>query len=61
MAFLKFEHVKISGMAGGVPVILGKHGVDCVIELEHDADDNERFDLSQKEVRQTLDLLKTIG
>lgn len=44
----------------GVPVILGKHGVECVIELELDDDDKERFDLSQKEVRQMLELLTAI-
>jgi malate dehydrogenase len=44
----------------GVPVILGKNGVESVIELELDVDDKERFDLSQKEVRQTLGLLKTL-
>ena len=43
----------------GVPVILGKQGVERIIELELDADDKERFDLSQKEVRLTLELLKT--
>ena len=38
----------------GVPVILGKNGVEKVIELELDEDDRVRFDLSQKEVRITL-------
>lgn len=42
----------------GVPVILGKNGVERVIELELDPDDKERFDVSQKEVRATLELLK---
>lgn len=45
----------------GVPVILGKHGIEQVIELELDADDHERFDVSQKKVRQSLELLKVMG
>ena len=45
----------------GVPVILGKHGIEQVIELELDADDHERFDVSQKKVRQSLELLKAMG
>ena len=42
----------------GVPVVIGKNGVEKVIELELDPDDKERFDVSQKEVRKTLELLK---
>lgn len=38
----------------GVPVIIGKNGVERVIELELDEDDKERFDVSQREVRKTL-------
>lgn len=38
----------------GVPVIIGKNGVERVIELELDEDDKERFDVSQQEVRKTL-------
>ena len=41
----------------GVPVIIGKNGVERVIELELDPDDKVRFDVSQKEVRATLSLL----
>ena len=41
----------------GVPVIIGKNGVERVIELELDPDDKERFDVSQQEVRATLELL----
>ncbi len=43
----------------GVPVILGRHGVERVIELELDADDRRRFDMSQKEVRKALNTLKS--
>lgn len=42
----------------GVPVIIGKNGVERVIELELDPDDKERFDVSQREVRATLELMK---
>ena len=38
----------------GVPVILGKNGVERIIELEFDPDDKERFDISQQEVRSIL-------
>lgn len=41
----------------GVPVILGKNGVERVIELELDKDDKERFDHSQKEVREVLSFI----
>ena len=43
----------------GVPVIIGKHGVERVIELKLDKDDKECFELSQQEVKKTLELLKT--
>lgn len=42
----------------GVPVILGKNGVERIIELELDADDIVRFHNSSLEVGKTLDLLK---
>lgn len=38
----------------GIPVIIGKNGVERLIELELDPDDKERFDVSQQEVRKTL-------
>lgn len=41
----------------GVPVILGKNGVEKIIELELDSDDKARFETSQQEVRKTLELL----
>lgn len=44
----------------GVPVILGKDGVERVIELELDHDDQERFEESQQEVRNTLGLMKSM-
>lgn len=42
----------------GVPVILGKNGVEKIIEFELDSDDKARFEESQQEVRKTLGLLK---
>jgi malate dehydrogenase len=42
----------------GVPVVLGKNGIEHVIELELDADDHERFDVSQKVVRHSVEILK---
>lgn len=44
----------------GVPVVLGKHGIERIIELDLDADDRVRFDISQKEVRKELKLCRTI-
>ena len=44
----------------GVPVILGKHGIESIIELELDPEDAARFAISQKEVRSSLELMKTI-
>lgn len=45
----------------GVPVILGKNGVERVIELELDPEDKERFEISQQEVEKTLELLKNLN
>lgn len=42
----------------GVPVILGKNGVEKVIELELDTDDRERFEISQRVVREGLEELR---
>lgn len=41
----------------GVPVILGKNGVERIIELELDEEDKNRFDLSQREVSKTKEFL----
>lgn len=40
-----------------MPVILGKNGVERVIELELYLDDKIRFDESKKEVDKTLKFL----
>ena len=39
----------------GVPVVLGRDGIERIIELDLDADDRERFEVSQKEVRHELE------
>lgn len=44
----------------GVPVILGCHGVEKVIELELDPDDRVRFHKSQEKVRTSLELMKKV-
>ena len=43
----------------GVPVIIGMNGIERVIELELDIDDKERFEISQQEVKKTLELMKS--
>jgi malate dehydrogenase len=45
----------------GVPDILGKNGVEHIIELELDPDYKERFEVSHQEVRNTLVLLRRIN
>lgn len=44
----------------GVPVILGKNGVERIIELELDPEDKTRFEQSHQEVMATLNLMKTL-
>lgn len=56
-AYLKGEY-GCNDIYLGVPVIIGKNGVERVIELELDPDDVIRFENSKKEVENTLGLLK---
>ena len=42
----------------GVPVIIGKNGVERVIELDLDEDDKVRFEQSKKEVEKTLGYIR---
>lgn len=44
----------------GVPVILGKNGVERIIELELDPEDKTRFEQSHQEVMATLNLMKAL-
>lgn len=56
-AFLNGEY-EFKNIYLGVPVILGRNGVEKVIELELDSDDKIRFEESFKEVDKTLKLIK---
>ena len=42
----------------GVPVILGKNGIERVIELELDEEDKTCFEISKKEVDNTIQMMK---
>ena len=55
-AYLKGEY-SYNDIYLGVPVILGKNGVESVIELELDEEDKIRFDISKQEVDKTLNLV----
>lgn len=56
-AYLKGEY-GYNDIYLGVPVILGKNGVERVIELELDDDDMVRFEESKHEVEKTLSLVR---
>lgn len=56
-AYLKGEY-GYNDIYLGVPVILGKNGVERIIELELDTDDKIRFDDSKREVDKSLNLIK---
>ena len=56
-AYLKGEY-GFEDIYLGVPVIIGKNGIERVIELELDADDAARFNDSEKEVRENVRVLK---
>ena len=56
-AYLKGEY-GFEDIYLGVPVIIGKNGIERVIELELDADDAARFNDSEKEVRENVEVLK---
>lgn len=56
-AYLKGEY-GYNDIYLGVPVILGKNGVERVIELELDDDDMARFEESKHEVEKTLSLVR---
>lgn len=58
-AYLKGEY-GYNDIYLGVPVILGKNGVEQIIELELDEDDKVRFHDSQIEVGKTLSVLKNM-
>jgi malate dehydrogenase len=45
----------------GVPVILGKNGVERVIELDLDKDEKALLESSRKAVREVMDVLEKLG
>lgn len=47
-------------IAMGVPAVLGKNGVEKVVELELNADEQKMFTASVNSVRQDIDLLATL-
>lgn len=58
-AYLNGEY-GYNGIYLGVPVIIGKNGVEKIIELELDEEDRMRFEKSHNEVENILNLLKQI-
>lgn len=58
-AYLKGEY-GFEDIYLGVPVIIGKNGIERVIELELDADDAARFHESEMEVRRNLKVMREI-
>jgi malate dehydrogenase len=48
----------LSGLSIGVPVILGKNGIEQIIQLDLSAESKERLDLSAQNVKSAL---KTLG
>ena len=45
----------------GVPVVLGKNGIEKVIELDLDKDEKALMESSRKAVREVMDVLEKIG
>jgi malate dehydrogenase len=59
--------IKLEGEYGindcylGVPVVLGKNGVEKVIELDLNADEKSLMEASRKAVREVMDVLDKLG
>src|SRR6187455_293693 len=51
----------ITGTYLGVPVVLGKNGVEKVIELDLNADEKALMESSRKAVREVMDVLEKLG
>jgi len=45
----------------GVPTVIGKNGIESIVELDLNAEEKELFAKSAKAVRETNDVLKEIG
>ena len=59
--------VKLEGEYGisdcylGVPVILGKNGIEKIIELDLNADEKALLEASRKAVREVMEVLNKLG
>jgi malate dehydrogenase len=59
--------IKLEGEYGikdcylGVPVVLGKNGVEKIIELDLNADEKALMEASRKAVREVMDVLDKLG
>lgn len=59
--------IKLEGEYGikdcylGVPVVLGKNGIEKIIELDLDKDEKALMESSRKAVREVMDVLEKIG
>jgi len=51
----------ITGTYLGVPVVLGKNGIERVIELQLNADEKALLDVSNMKVREVMDALDAIN
>ncbi|MFN8688840.1 MAG: malate dehydrogenase, partial [Cyclobacteriaceae bacterium] len=45
----------------GVPVVLGKNGVEKVIELDLNSDEKALLETSRKHVKEVMDVLDKLG
>jgi malate dehydrogenase len=45
----------------GVPIILGKNGIEKVIELDLNDDEKALLESSRKAVREVMDVLEKLG
>jgi len=59
--------IKLEGEYGitdcylGVPVVLGKNGIEKIIELDLNADEKALLESSRKAVREVMDVLEKLG
>jgi malate dehydrogenase len=59
--------IKLEGEYGikdcylGVPVILGKNGIEKVIELDLNAEEKAMLETSRKHVREVMEVLEKLG
>ena len=59
--------IKLEGEYGikdcylGVPVVLGKNGIEKIIELDLDKEEKAMLESSRKAVREVMDVLEKLG